>query len=184
MDTYGRIGKNDAENMEPNDDHGHLWTRGSTLQNRRLQVQASPASADTWDWLGASVDASTVSFPAQQASQVVSRVLEIGDRFTWVSMARAQRMILMSVSICLSRFAPISEVKHESVAPDANDGQVDGSANIQWQTSEHVETAQTTNSWAFTRNRKHQRTHPYEFLNPRSEVRILSAPPMTNREFM
>jgi hypothetical protein len=38
MDNYGRIGKNEAENMEPTDDYGRLWTIGSALQNRMVSV--------------------------------------------------------------------------------------------------------------------------------------------------
>jgi hypothetical protein len=39
MDNYGRIGRNEAENSWLKDDYGRLWTIGSALQNRRLQVR-------------------------------------------------------------------------------------------------------------------------------------------------
>jgi hypothetical protein len=39
MDNDGRIGRNVAENLEQKDEYGRLWTIGSALQNRRLQVR-------------------------------------------------------------------------------------------------------------------------------------------------
>jgi hypothetical protein len=38
MDNYGRIGRNVAENLEPEDDYGRLWTIGSALQNRKYSA--------------------------------------------------------------------------------------------------------------------------------------------------
>jgi len=39
MDNYGLIRGNWTINSEPKDDCGRLWTIGSALQNRRLQVR-------------------------------------------------------------------------------------------------------------------------------------------------
>jgi hypothetical protein len=39
MDNYGRIRANEAENSWLKDDYGRLWTIGSALHNRRVQVR-------------------------------------------------------------------------------------------------------------------------------------------------
>ena len=39
MDNYGRIDRNEADILEPKDDYGRVWTIGSALQNRRVQVR-------------------------------------------------------------------------------------------------------------------------------------------------
>jgi len=39
MDNYGRNCRNWDQNSEPKDDYGRLWTGGSALQNRRVQVR-------------------------------------------------------------------------------------------------------------------------------------------------
>jgi hypothetical protein len=39
MDNYGQIGRNWADDSWQKDGYGRLWTRGSALQNRRLQVR-------------------------------------------------------------------------------------------------------------------------------------------------
>jgi hypothetical protein len=39
MDKYGWFGGNWVDNSEPKDAYGRLWTRGSALHNRRVQVR-------------------------------------------------------------------------------------------------------------------------------------------------
>jgi hypothetical protein len=39
MDNYGRNRRSWDRNSEPKDDYGRLWTLGSALQNRRVQVR-------------------------------------------------------------------------------------------------------------------------------------------------